>query len=204
MTIVLLIRHAEAAAPNDILLGRNDDVALSSTGLQRAATLAQRLGRLPISAIWSSPLRRTIHTATPIAEVLALSVQIAPSLNEIDYGRWTGRRLTELESDPDWGSFNRERSRAQIPGGEKIEAVEYRVIAQLQGWAREYPPKLIVAVTHAEIIRIAVLHSLGLSSDCYDQIEIGVCSVSALAFGMARPRVICLNESGELDCLSGR
>lgn len=203
MTTILLVRHAEPAAPKDILLGRNDEVGLSRRGLECAAGLAERLGRLPISAIWSSPLKRALRTARPIAEKLALSVQIAHSLTEIDYGRWTGRRLAELESDPYWHSYNQARSAAQIPEGEKIEAVERRVIALLQTWAQDYPAKLIVAVTHAEIIRIALLHSIGLSIDRYDQIEISLCSVSALAFEAMRPRVICLNASAELDCFSG-
>jgi len=87
MTTLLLVRHAEAAAPRDILLGRNDEVGLSGRGLERAARLARHLRRLPISGLWSSPLRRAIQTAALIGEQLALSIQIAQSLNEIDYGR---------------------------------------------------------------------------------------------------------------------
>ncbi|MBV8773148.1 MAG: histidine phosphatase family protein [Deltaproteobacteria bacterium] len=200
MTTILLVRHAEVAAPKDILLGRNDEVGLSRRGRGCAATLAERLGRLPISAIWSSPLKRALRTARPIAERLSLSVQIAHSLTEIDYGRWTGRRFAELEDDPDWQSYNRTRSAAQIPEGEKIEAVERRVVTLLQTWAEGYPSKLIAAVTHAEIIRIAILHSIGVSTDRYDQIEISLCSLSALAFERMRPRVICLNASAELEC----
>jgi broad specificity phosphatase PhoE len=200
MTTILLVRHAEAAAPYDTLLGRNDEVGLSRGGRKCAAELAEHLGVLPISAIWSSPLRRAMETAKPIAEKLALPVQTTLSLTEIDYGRWTGRRFAELENDPYWHRYNRARSGARIPEGERLEAVERRVIEQLEGWAH-CPAKVIVAVTHAEIIRIAVLHSLGLCDDRYDQIEISPCSVSALAFDGVRPRVICLNANGDLDHL---
>jgi hypothetical protein len=74
---------------------------------------------------------------------------------------------------------------------------------QPQRWTEDYPAKFILAVIRAEIIRIAVLQSLRLSSDRYDQIEISPCSVSVLRWEGARVRVICLNESGELDGLSG-
>ena len=203
MTTILLVRHAEAAAPKDILLGRNDGVGLSAAGRQSADRLAGRLGGLPIRAIWSSPLKRAVQTTAPIADKLALPVQIALSLAEVDYGRWTGCRFAELENDPAWHSYNTARSGAQIPAGEKVEEVERRVIAQIQEWTDEYQAKIIAAVTHAEIIRIAVLHSLGLTSERYDQIEISPCSVSAIAVDGFRPRVICLNAGGELEYLAG-
>jgi broad specificity phosphatase PhoE len=202
MTTILLIRHAEAASPKDILLGRNDEVGLTNHGIECADELAQRLGRLTISGIWSSPVKRAMQTARLIAEKLALPVEIALSLAEIDYGRWTGHRFADLENDPDWRSYNTARSGAQIPAGEKIGDVERRVIAQIVGWTQNYPARLLAAITHAEIIRIAVLYSLGLSSDHYDQIEISPCSVTALAFDGLRARVMCLNARGELDCLS--
>jgi broad specificity phosphatase PhoE len=81
---------------SDLLLGRNDEVRLSARGLELDAKLARHLRRLPISALWSSLLRRAIQTATPIGEQMATSIQIAQSLNEIDYGRWTGRSVAGL------------------------------------------------------------------------------------------------------------
>jgi broad specificity phosphatase PhoE len=186
------------------LLGRTDPAGLSRHGLARAASLAQHLRRLPISALLSSPLRRAIETATTIAQQLAFPIQIAQALNEVDYGRWTGRSFAELASDPAWLSFNLVRSGAQIPGGENIEEVERRIVAQLQKWTDDYPAKFIIALTHAEIVRIAVLQSLGLSSNCYGQIEISPCSVTVLRWEAGWRQIICLNESGELNCLTNR
>lgn len=200
MTTILLIRHAETAARN-LLLGRNDEVGLSRRGLERAAALAENLLPLPIVSVWSSPLRRCVETATIIGGQLRLPVQIAPGLNEVDYGQWTGCSFDRLEDDPAWRQFNTARSCAHIPGGEEIKEVERRTAAQLQKWNEDWPGRYIVAVTHAEIIRIAILLSLGLSSDCHDQIEIDPSSVSILNLQSARTRIVCLNESGRLDCL---
>jgi broad specificity phosphatase PhoE len=102
----------------DLLLGRNDEVELIGRGLERAARLARHLRRLPISGLRSSRRRRPIHAATLIGEQLALSIRIAQSLNEVDYGRWIGCSSAELELDPAWRGFNIVRTRAQIPGGE--------------------------------------------------------------------------------------
>jgi broad specificity phosphatase PhoE len=203
MTTILLIRHAHADAPRNILLGRNDDVGVSSEGLRRAAELAKNLRHLPIASVWSSPLKRATQTARVIGGEVALAVQIAAPLNEVDYGRWTGCSLERLEDDPEWRRFNTARSRAHIPAGERVKQVERRIAAQLERWNRDYPAKYIAAVTHAEIIRIAILQSLGLSSDRYGQIEISPCSVSVLNQQDGRARILCLNESGQLECLTG-
>lgn len=203
MTTILLIRHAQAAAPRNMLLGRNDDVGLSREGLKRAAALANNLRRLPIASVWSSPLRRAFQTATIIADELRLSVQIAVRLNELDYGRWTGCTFDQLEDHTEWRRFNTARGHASVPGGENMKDVEGRVAAQLENWRRQYPAEYVVGVAHAEIVRIAVLQTLGLTSNCYDKIEISPCSVSVLSFEGARARIICLNDSGQLDCLEG-
>lgn len=77
MTTLLLVRHAETDAQSDLLLGRDDEVRLSTRGLERAAKLARHLRRLPIAALWSSPLRRAIQTAaTPIMEQVAISIEL--------------------------------------------------------------------------------------------------------------------------------
>src|ERR1700730_5884738 len=83
----------------DLLLGRDDEVELIGRGLERAARLARHLRRLPISGLWSSPRRRRHFDRTLIGEQLALSIQIAQSLNEVDYGRWTGCSSAQLELD---------------------------------------------------------------------------------------------------------
>ena len=182
-----------------MLLGRNNEVGLSSRGFERANRLAQYLKGLPIHGLWSSPLSRAVQTASPIAEQLATPIQLAESLNELDYGRWTGCSFSELGSHPDWRTFNLQRDRAQIPGGESILAVEQRVVEQVRRWTREYEGKCIVAVTHAEIIRIAVLREFGLSSNCYDRIEINPCSVTIMRWEAARARMICLNGSADFN-----
>ena len=194
----MFIRHAETTARPDVLLGRNNEVGLSSRGFERANRLAQYLKGLPIQELWSSPLRRAVQTATPIAEQLATPIQLSESLNELDYGRWTGRCFNELEGDSGWRSFNYERHSAQIPGGESVQALERRVVEQIHKWNRKYAGQCIAAVTHAEIIRVAVLLALGRSSNSYDRIEISPCSVTILQWDAGQGRIMCMNASPDL------
>ena len=202
MTTFLLVRHAAVQEPPDILAGRNNDIHLSAEGKDRAAWLARSLRDLPVAAVWTSPLIRALQTAAPIAQELNLPVKVSQLLNEVDYGEWTGCSFEGLERDVRWQNYNTARSKSAIPSGESITQLERRVEQQLGLWMQDYPAKLIIAITHAEIVRIALLHTLGLSIDHFDRIEVSPGFVTAMERDGSRKRVICINESGALESLS--
>jgi probable phosphoglycerate mutase len=204
MTTFLLVRHAAVHMPPNVLAGRNNAIRLSAEGKDRAAWLARSLRDLPVAAVWTSPLTRALQTAVPIARELNLSVQVSELLNEVDYGEWTGCSFEELERDVRWRNYNAVRSKSEIPSGESIEQLERRVEHQLELWIQNYPAKLVIAITHAEIVRIALLHTLGLSIDLFDRIELSPGLVSAMERDCSGQRVICINESGTLESLSRR
>ncbi len=72
-TTVLFVRHAETS---ELPAG---DPALSEAGRQRAAELARQLADADvvagIDAIYSTPYRRSVETAKPVAEALGLTVR---------------------------------------------------------------------------------------------------------------------------------
>lgn len=70
-TVVLLTRHAEK-------VDASDDPALSAIGQRRADDLLHALEHSGVTAIYTSTLRRTRDTATPLAERLGLAVEQLP------------------------------------------------------------------------------------------------------------------------------
>ena len=95
MPRILLIRHASHDLLGRELVGRRSGVTLSSAGSAEAEALAERLARHPISVVYASPRERAIETAKPIAERHRLDVHIAPELDEVDFGTWTGLSFTD-------------------------------------------------------------------------------------------------------------
>lgn len=73
-TTVFLVRHGEALYPPPADAPRNPP--LNRLGRARAAALADVLRDAGVSAIFSTDLRRTLETATPLAERLGLAIQI--------------------------------------------------------------------------------------------------------------------------------
>lgn len=66
---LLLVRHA---LPLRSEHGEGSDPDLSETGIAQVARLPEALARFPISRVVSSPQRRAIQTAEPVAAALDL------------------------------------------------------------------------------------------------------------------------------------
>jgi probable phosphoglycerate mutase len=169
-TTVLCIRHALTAAVGVRLTSRAPGVPLSDVGLWQAQQLQERLRGVALAAVYSSPLERAVATAEPLARDRMQPVLIVEGLTEVDFGEWTGLTFAELEANPEWQHFNRDRGTAIVPGGETAADVQQRVIATLNTLASTHPGETIAAISHGDVIRNAVLYaaatplSLGLPS----------------------------------------
>ena len=127
----------------------------------------------------ASPLERCIETATAIATRKRLTVEIADALNEIDCGIWTGQSFEALAADPRWHSWNDERGRTGIPGGEEIGAVEARAMGLVRSVAAAEVGAIIM-VTHSDVIKVVVLSLLAASSDVHGRLSIDCASITTL------------------------
>jgi broad specificity phosphatase PhoE len=78
---LLLIRHA---LPLRSEPGQGSDPELSEAGIAQAKRLPGALARFPITRLVSSPQRRSIQTAQPVADALGLTVDIDERLAEYD------------------------------------------------------------------------------------------------------------------------
>jgi broad specificity phosphatase PhoE len=197
MTTLLLVRHALTTSPPDILVGRVKGVLLSEEGREQAQRLANQLASLPISAIWSSPMERAIDTAKIISSFAGVAWQVAESLNEIDYGEWTGKRFDMLASDPIWQRYIGSQANIRIPGGETIQEVQHRVMVEINGLAKAHHDEMILLVTHAEIIRIVLSCFLQLPKHPFHRLEISHASTSAVSVDSREVRILMVNYTGD-------
>ncbi len=102
--------------------------------------------------VFASPALRALQTA----EMLGFDATRAPSLRDCDYGRWTGKPLMSLHSEePENLALWMSDPEASPHEGESLEQLCKRVA----GWMNEEMPLggHVVAVTHAAVIRAAIL-----------------------------------------------
>ena len=204
MPLLLLIRHGE----NDYtkthkLAGRLPKVHLNEHGKKQAQALADALTNVPVKAIYSSPLERAMETAKPIAKSLGLAVQKEKGLLETNVGDWQGRSLKRLYLYKHWKVVQRAPSRAQFPNGETFYECQNRIVSTLDGILAKHKQKDIVAcVFHADPIKLAVAHYIGLPLDQFQRLGCNTGSVSALAIGEMGANLMKLNQRPPFDFLS--
>ena len=195
-TFVLLIRHAKTATTGTVLPGRAPGLHLSPDGRQQAEALAERLRPLTrIAAVYASPLARARETAAPLARVHRLTVLPEGGLNECDYGRWTGAPLNALRKRPEWRVVQRYPSGFRFPGGESFMEMQARITAALGRLIGQHRGKIIVAVSHADPIKVALAHALGTHLDLFQRIAVAPASVTAIAYREEGPVVLTVNAT---------
>jgi probable phosphoglycerate mutase len=144
--------------------------------------------------VYSSPLVRARETAEAIASDHGVGVDVDEDLNEFDFGEWTGEAFTALSGDPRWRAFNERRSTARVPNGDRPADVQRRIVALLQRVTADAEGGTIVLVSHAELIRSAVLWFNGRSLDEFHQVTIDTASVTGILMSPA-PRVMFVNAT---------
>jgi broad specificity phosphatase PhoE len=194
-TTVYLVRHGAHDRLGNVLCGRMAGVALNDDGVAQAQAAAKRLGGRGVAAVYASPVQRAWQTAAAIGEALACPVSVDEGLSEIDFGDWSGKAFEELGADPDWAVWNTARGEARPPGGESMAEARDRVIGFLDRVREAHPDEAVVAVSHADVIKAALLQVLGLALQAYGRIEVDPGSISVIVTGAWGAKVHSINEA---------
>ncbi len=205
-TVVILVRHGHTPTTGKILPGRTKGLHLSDLGKEQAEKVASHLSSLiSISAVYSSPMERTFETAKPIAKALGKSVRKHQGLIEADFGKWTGRKLSELRKLKDWEKVQKNPSLFRFPGGESFMEMQSRMVTAVTSICEEHKGEIVVAVSHADTIKAFLTAALGTHLDLFQRLHISPCSVSPVIFGTSSPFVLAVNSTGaDISSLIGR
>jgi probable phosphoglycerate mutase len=204
-TLVLLVRHAVTPTTGKVLPGRARGLHLSDEGRRQADATAKRLAALPkIAAVYASPLERAQETAAAIARALGLAVRTERGLLECDFGAWTGASLRRLSRKREWATVQRHPSGFRFPGGESFVEMQSRIADAVRGLVERHRGRAIVAVSHADPIKRAVAHALGMPLDLFQRIVIGTASITAIAYGRTNASALTVNSiDGDLASVVG-
>lgn len=204
MPLLLLIRHGE----NDFvktgkLAGHLPGIHLNERGQKQAQALGEALRPVPLKAIYSSPLERAMETAAPIATPHKMEIIQEPNLLDGKVGKWEGKSLKTLRLTNAWKVVQHSPSRFQFPEGESFVELQARVVHVLEGIVKKYnkPRDIVAVVFHADPIKLAVSHFLGLPLDHFQRLGCDTGSLSALFVGEMGANLIKLNQRPPFDFL---
>ena len=204
--VVILVRHGHTPTTGKILPGRAKGLHLSELGKDQAEKGASHLSSLSnINAVYSSPMERTLETAKPIAKAFGKKVCKNQGLIEADFGKWTGRKLSDLRKLNDWEKVQKNPSLFRFPDGESFMEIQSRMVTAVTNICENHRGEIIVAVSHADTIKAFLTAALGTPLDLFQRLHISPCSVSPVIFGTKSPFVLAVNSTGAgISSLIGR
>src|ERR1700751_4555060 len=158
---LLLVRHALPlrSEPGPTKQERADP-DLSDEGRVQGARLPEALARFPISRVVSSPQRRAVQTAEPVAAARELSVEIDDRFAEYDRDLPAYIPIEQIrdEMPEEWARM----ARGHLPSAVDEDAFRARVRAAVDDLVAAADPVDTVAVfTHGGVINVLLPEILG-------------------------------------------
>jgi len=199
---LVLIRHAHSEAnAAGILSGRLPNVHLSEKGLEQSEQLAVRLGNFPVSNLRISPMERCFETISPWINSIVMPNNprfepiIDEELTEVNYGLWSGKKLSILSKNKLWKTVQESPSRMYFPKGEGIAQMQSRAMTSVHQAVSLKAKGSAVIVSHGDVVKSIVASALGMHLDEFQRIVIDPASISILDYSTMKPRVLLLNDS---------
>jgi len=152
---LVLVRHA---LPLRTQAGEGADPELAPVGWEQSRRLVDALARFPISRVVSSPQRRAVQTAEPLAARLGLLIEREDRLAEYDRGssHYVPIEQVRTERPEDWARM----AAGELPGSVDVEAFRTRVNAAVADVVAAAGHRDTVAVfSHGGVIN-AILHEV--------------------------------------------
>ena len=163
VTRVFMVRHGATVLTAEDRFAGATDVELSDEGREQARRLGERLRGEKISAVFASPMSRTMETAGILAEPHGLTVQPRDGFREISHGHWEQMTRREVEERfPEEAAEWEEDPYTFAPrGGESGLAVTARALPELVELVRKHCGQCVLLVSHKGTIRLLLSSLLG-------------------------------------------
>jgi len=207
--IAYLVRHAESLSNVKQAEGLND--GLTDLGRRQVEALARRMSGVAVRAIYSSPFRRALNTALPLADACGQSVYLRPELcehhhlpegTEADTELATVEDITRGDSRlmpcPDHaGSFD------WVPADESFTRLVIRVQGFVAFLKERWPgdDDAVVVVSHGSPIARLIEAWLTDAPGPSFRFIIDNAAINVLRYHEGVSSLVCLNEVSHLASL---
>ena len=196
MSRIFLLRHAQSVAnEKGILAGRMESVALSKKGLAERDLLEQRLSGAKFDQVLSSPIQRCLETIAHLDS----APKIAAEFQEVDYGDWTGKKMSSLSRNRSWQEIHKNPASVRFPKGETLPEVQTRALLGLDLHVDPRKKNILIS-THADVVKVLILHALGTHLNNIDKIQISNASFSVIDVKGRDFRVVKVNDTSAKIC----
>jgi broad specificity phosphatase PhoE len=198
ITRLYLIRHGATPSTAEDRFTGATNIELSPEGRAQVEALARRLADDHIAAIYCSPLRRTVETASILARPHQLSPIPREGLREIDHGRWESLRRADVEREypEEYAAWEEDPYTFAPAGGESGVSVLARALPVIREIVVQHAGQNVAVVSHKATIRLLISSLLGFDARGYrDRLDQSPACLNVLDFKNAvRARLMLFND----------
>ena len=200
MIRIVLVRHGQTEWNKFERFRGRVDIDLDETGRKQAEAAAEKIAQWEISAIYSSPLKRTMSTAQFAADRLGLAVQPLEEINDMDFGEWQGLSIEETRRKYSslFDLWRYRPEKLEIPGAETLEDVRKRALAAIDEVMAKHEDETIALVSHRVVCKVLLCHVLGLDNSHFWQIAQDTTAINLFEIWDGRPSVLLINDTCHL------
>ena len=198
VTRLFLVRHGATLLSAEDRFAGSTDVDLSTEGREQVRRLAQRLADDRVRAVYASPLRRTVDTATILGAPHGLEPVRRDGLREISHGRWEGLRRAEVEErfPEEYAAWEEDPFTFAPEGGECGLNVMARALPVIRQIVVAHAGENVIVVSHKATLRLVISSLLGFDARGYrDRLDQSPACLNAIDFkDPVRARLMLFND----------
>ena len=160
MTRLYLVSCAQTILDREGVFQASTNHRLSREGIKHTKLLSRYLQAESIDSFYSSPWEGAFHAASTLASRHRRGVIRIRDLQDMDYGKWTGKTVEELKtSDPEGLiTWQFEPHEHRMPGGETLREVQERIIRALERILSVEKGDGVCVVTHTVPVKAAMCY----------------------------------------------
>ena len=198
---LILVRHGETAWNKEGRFQGQSLVELNERGSSQARRVAKALIPMRPTALYSSPLPRTLMTAEEISRELSIPVVPLEGIKEVNLGELEGITGQEMRARyaEVYSAWRQDPSDLVFPGGESIRQLQQRAWRAIEEIQRAHPEDAIVAVAHNFAIRAILCAFLGLPLSRFHLLRVDLGSISVIQANSRFRQVLNINDKCHLS-----
>lgn len=199
---IYFLRHGQTPFSRENSYCGALDPELTDEGIQMAEAFAIAYQATPWTAVFVSPMKRTIATAKPLCDAIAIDMQLRDGLKEIKYGKWEGETVeaVQINYSEDYVKWLAEPAWNAPTGGETAVEIANRSSSVITEILQHYTDGNVLVVSHKATIRIILCSLLGVDLGRFrTRIAAPVASVSVVKFDRHGPLLERLGDRNHLS-----
>tara|TARA_B100000315_G_scaffold41093_1_gene35907 strand:- start:2174 stop:2791 length:618 start_codon:yes stop_codon:yes gene_type:complete len=199
---LVLVRHGETEWNK---LGRfqgQNDVELNEKGAAQARESAQAVAMLQHSAVYSSPLHRTMQVAEEISRLSGMPVVPVPEFMELKLGDLEGITGQDLRTTwPElYTTWRSDPGRVSMPNGESLAELQERAWCALMDLEQTHQrDEAVIVVSHNFAIRTMIGKLLGMPLSNFHRMSLNLASICVIECDRRGRRLTSYNSTFHLS-----